>query len=1283
MADLATLGIVIDSSQAPKAAGDLDKLTAAGTRAEASVQGVGAAAKGASVQAAEMARQAQGHAKAVMGLGNAANLSRVQMMELGHVATSLSGSLAAGANPARALAMELPRIAQAAALGQGGLLGMGRAVIGLIAPFLTLAAGAGLLAAAFLGVKQTADATDLQPFINSLGLTDKEMKKLTDTTVTWGDVAKATFQVVAEKAGTSADQITGAFGSAFKSVGDFGKFSASIILAAFGAAVKGVADVVLRLPDIIGGAVVAGANLAIAAVEKMVNLAIGGLNKISSTVNGIFGTGLGQIAEVSLGRVGKGFVSLGDTVKGIGADVSGTFHSLFNQTESTFDEISARAIKLREDALRSQAEDIIGDRAAKAAKQHRDRAKAAKEEADALDKLHKILEKLMAQPAQIDKDLLNMKPPSKLEGPNLDEIFGKLPDFSKQITDSLRVMSDQAQTTAQSMAEAFGKPGEVLGGLLTRMADYNLQQEQIRQQVVAGTLSQESAEKQLADIRNRNVIATISGLKSLFKEHSTGYKVMSAIEKAYAVFQAVQSAAAIARDIAHTVSSLANSATRTTANTAEGGSKLFAQLGVYAFPVVAAMVAVIAALGARGGGGGGSSAVPTSADDVQAAQGTGTVLGSAKAQSESIAHSLELTAANTNKMLEYDNQQLRSLRNIETNIGALATQVAKELQVGGAFDLTGKTGTTSSSGFLGLFSSTKTSSLYDQGLQFDPTTLANAIANGVSGATYQIIEKTKTSSGFLGIGGGTSTSYSTTTGALDPDLQRQVGLILGSLRDSVVQAAKVLGFDVQAALNQFQVEIGKISFKDMSADEIQKALEAVFSKVADQMAGFAVSGLAQFQKAGEGLFETLQRLAKDYTTIDVALKSIGKTFGSVGAASIAARENLIALFGSLENFVDQTSFYQQNFLSDSQQLSILKASVQSQLGSLGLSGVTTIAAFNKVVQGLNLTTTAGQEMYASLMQLAPAFYQMIQLQDQAAQQAAALAKQKAQMEITLLQAQGKATEALAKQRALELAALDPSLRALQQQIYTAQDIASAKDKLAQAYQRERDELQATVDKFGQLSKNLRDYRDTLFGGASGGVTYNSALAKLISTGSLAASGDATALGDLPGVGKSFLDIAKDRAGSLQQYQRDVALVARYVDKGITAADGQKSVAERQLTAMTDQVGKLIDLNASVLSVKDAITALTALLAPAPAPPPATGGGGGGTGGGTRPPRTGGKHHEDRMDRIEASLADIAAATIQTAASSNTTAKKLKDWDRGGSLAVATDADTPLSTTVAS
>jgi hypothetical protein len=156
--------------------------------------------------------------------------------------------------------------------------------------------------------------------------------------------------------------------------------------------------------------------------------------------------------------------------------------------------------------------------------------------------------------------------------------------------------------------------------------------------------------------------------------------------------------------------------------------------------------------------------------------------------------------------------------------------------------------------------------------------------------------------------------------------------------------------------------------------------------------------------------------------------------------------------------------------------------VKATLASLGLSSVDTIAKFNQVVQGIDLTTDAGQQLYASLMALAPAFYQVEQYQAQQAAAAAALAKQKAQLEIQLLQAQGKATEALAKQRKMELAALDPSLRALQQQIYRRRTSPRPRTSWRRPTSASA-ELEATINKFGDLSKSLRAYRETLFGGA--------------------------------------------------------------------------------------------------------------------------------------------------------------------------------------------------------
>lgn len=407
---------------------------------------------------------------------------------------------------------------------------------------------------------------------------------------------------------------------------------------------------------------------------------------------------------------------------------------------------------------------------------------------------------------------------------------------ARDLIDALGAVAEQAQVVGGIMSSAFGGIGDVFGGIVANMADYQAQAAAMAEEVKAGTLKQETAAKRLATLDMKNTAQAIAGVKSLFKEKSTAFKVMQAIEMAYAAFQLANTIKSIAMDTTKTASSLANSATRTTANTAEGASKIFAELGPWAFPVVAAMVAVIAALGFKGGGGGKTSA-PMSAEDVQAAQGTGTVLGDSKAKSESIARSLELVAANTNEMLEYDNSMLRALRGIEQGIEKLAASIAAELSLpGGAFDQDKLgLGTKSSSGFLGLFGSSTTKTLFDQGVEFFSTNLVDAISNGLDGQTYQIVEKVKKKSGFLGIGGGTKTSYKTTTGEVDAEISNQIGLILGSVRDSVVEAAKVLGLDVQAALNTFTVEIGKISFKDMNAEEISQTLQNVFSKVADQM----------------------------------------------------------------------------------------------------------------------------------------------------------------------------------------------------------------------------------------------------------------------------------------------------------------------------------------------------------------------------------------------------------------------------------------------------------------
>jgi hypothetical protein len=726
--------------------------------------------------------------------------------------------------------------------------------------------------------------------------------------------------------------------------------------------------------------------------------------------------------------------------------------------------------------------------------------------------------------------------------------------------DLLRTIGEQAGELRNVLSDAFGGIGDSIGSAITSLTGYLEQEQSIadwkREETTkaggdANRLAQIEilASKKSATARMQATGQMLGALKGLFKEHSTGYKVMTAIEKAYAAFQAVQTALAIARDIAHTASSLANSATRTTANTAEGGSKLFAQLGVWAFPVVAAMVAVIAALGFKGGGGGGGGAAIPNVDDLQAAQGAGTVLGDSKAKSESIAHSLEIVAANTNKDLEYTNEMLRTLRNIDVGISKLAGTIAQEIQVGNLFDTSGlNLGTTGSKGFLGIGAKSVTRTLADQGIvisgsplhlashyknqalwnaamaQVTGASVASILANGLYGASYTRTDEQRTSGGVLGIGGGSSTGVDYDTGPLSNTITNLFVQVIGSMRDSILAASKVVGLDgAQALIDAFQVKIGQISFEGMTGDQIEDQLNAIFSSIGDQMAGAVFPALKAMQKVGEGLLETFMRVAREYQVVDVELQSIGKTFGMTGVASIAARDALIQLFGSVDDFVSQTDFFKEQFLSDAEQVAPIQSAVIAELQRLGVSGVTTRDQFKQLVLGLDLTTDAGRQMYASLLAVAPAFDKVLDYFDQL---------NKKQIET----------------------------------------------------------LQSTIDQFNKFTDSLKKYRDTLFASdATQGNAYNVLKSRFIATANLAATGDATALGGLQQSGQDFLTAARNNASTLQQYLRDVALVARGVDNGIAASEDAADYAQLQLDALRNATSILQQINANTQATAAALT----------------------------------------------------------------------------------------------
>lgn len=780
----------------------------------------------------------------------------------------------------------------------------------------------------------------------------------------------------------------------------------------------------------------------------------------------------------------------------------------------------------------------------------------------------------------------------------------------------------------------------------------------------------------------QNTLQEFDAFKGMFSQKSAAFKVLQGIEMAYYSQQFLLKAQAMATDIAQTVSTMANSGARSAVLGVEAVVRAIASMP---FPLNlaagAATAAAVAALGIHVLGGGGGAAAGPSAADLQKAAGTGSMLGDPTAKSDSLSKALANAEKYQDKQLGYSSVMTKSLQSIDANISGFTTLIARQLGVSGAFGTGGLgLGTTSSHGSLGtgavagglafagmaggtaalmsgfagalalgpmglvagaiglaiaaLVKTTVTTALTDQGLNFPSQTVGAIGAGGFAGSTYQDVSVSSHKS-LLGIGLGTSTKNVELSGALPDDFQRQATLIIQSLRSGILTAASTLGVDgAQAAVDAFTVDLGRISIKDLKTADIQAELEAVFSKAGDDMANAAAPFLANFQKAGEGLFQTLSRVATDYATIDTTLASIGKSFGATGLASIGARENLLGpdLFGSLDTFTSQVSAYADAFLSDAEKIAPVQAAVTKAMADMGYASVATKDQFKALVHSLDLTTADGQKTFAALLAIAPAFAQVADAADAAASAnadaaAAALQAQQAQtatnnnLLVALFQAQGMTPEATGLQRKLTLDGItDPTQKALQQAVYDAQDRQAAVTTAATAaqttlnaalqraqnlYQAQAQTLQGSIDQFKQLGATLRDARAQLdvsndnLSPLAQLANAQAQFAKILDTAKTGSAADsAAAMGQLTGAGNSLLQLAQQYAPSYQDYQRVLSTVKKGYEDTADLADQQVNIAQQQLDALTAQAKTLGLIDTGVTDLNTAFSVLAQAIAAA-------------------------------------------------------------------------------------
>jgi hypothetical protein len=137
-----------------------------------------------------------------------------------------------------------------------------------------------------------------------------------------------------------------------------------------------------------------------------------------------------------------------------------------------------------------------------------------------------------------------------------------------------------------------------------------------------------------------------------------------------------------------------------------------------------------------------------------------------------------------------------------------------------------------------------------------------------------------------------------------------------------------------------------------------------------------------------------------------------------------------------------------------------------------------------------------------------------------------------------------------------------------------------------------DAVVALRDKFKSISQSLKDFRTQITGAGnpqgSPESVYISTKKAFEDARVLAAGGNEQALSDLPTIAKAFLDASLQYNATGMAYQSDYQSVLSSLDISIAKSDSQIDILSKQLLAAESADKSLIDLNASALSIDDAI-----------------------------------------------------------------------------------------------
>lgn len=413
--------------------------------------------------------------------------------------------------------------------------------------------------------------------------------------------------------------------------------------------------------------------------------------------------------------------------------------------------------------------------------------------------------------------------------------------------------------------------------------------------------------------------------------------------------------------------------------------------------------------------------------------------------------------------------------------------------------------------------------------------------------------------------------------ALDEETAAQFQSVYDATEDTVAGLFESLSYSVEeASLAGLQLARTKISTKGKTEEEIQQAIAEWFGSAADAM----TAELNKVFATGLDLdFEGMQAFVGNLQGVNEVLRylDVGMYDASVAGGKLA--ESLSAAAGGLEALAANSATYYDAFFSAEEKTADTIDSIKRAFESADVELAASREAYRAMVEDIDLTTEAGQEMFATLMQLSGQAAQYYSIVEQKAAQAAA---EVAAANAALIGSVGAAYSALQRSIAAQQRDIQASASKAAGNISALTGIGNSLDAALK-------KLRGTSD---ETVRSLR---------AQAVMTLNSALVQARSGQSLAG---------VEGL-QDALDTASqmDTAlyGSLADFEREQGRTANLIaelekvngkqlsieQRMLEKYDAQLSALDKQLAFAQSQLDALNGIDNSIMGVAAAIAAMNA------------------------------------------------------------------------------------------